>query len=233
MRTAPCANWRRWQPANTAHGWCSTCCHSCTGRRRNGSPFRSAAGGGCAWARCCWYRCWQSLRTGVGAPGAWSSWPGCRSHCWSHTGRWHAWAGIWTSIMWPCAAAGGNAGGAGPSWTRCRACACSVHRWTSCWAPAACNWIPPVRMATWHSPCTICRRHRHSRRWSSWRWHWRGASCAGKPYRWCRPLPANRRNSKVAGQRPALPRAGPCIHAWRGSPVQPSRCSAYLCDGPQ
>jgi putative membrane protein len=39
------------------------------GRRRNGSPSRSVAGGGCAQARCCWCRCWQRPRTGAGDRG--------------------------------------------------------------------------------------------------------------------------------------------------------------------
>ncbi len=225
MRTAPCANWRRWQPASIARNWCSTCSPSCTGHRRNGSPSRSVAGGGCAWARCCWCRCWPPPRTGAGVRGAWSCWPGCRSRCWSHTGRWHAWAGIWTSTMWPCAAAGGNAGGAGPSWTRCRACACSVHRWTRCWAPAACNLIPPVRMATWHSPCTICRRHRHSRRWINWRPRWRGATGGGEAgsdpgLNLVGPAAGRQLHiPRFAGQRPALPRAGSARH--------------HRCEGPQ
>jgi putative membrane protein len=57
-------------PASAASSWCSTCCLNCSGRRRNGSPFRSVAGGGCAWARCCWCRCWQRPRTGAGDHGA-------------------------------------------------------------------------------------------------------------------------------------------------------------------
>ncbi len=54
-----------------ASSWCSTCCLSCSGSRRNGTPCRSVAGGGCAWERCCWYLlAAAALRWGPGPAGA-------------------------------------------------------------------------------------------------------------------------------------------------------------------